>query len=150
MEQKFIMYKPEQVNLAKLYQVSTGNVFDNNDVQDGTLVIGHWDEGHYLAMGYLRGMTRDNTTGEVFYEIKNAIEGDYTMAIQAPHRVNTCELPCFAATSPDFPHPVVGRIYKCNGELAVMDIGCGNATVNVNSVLELVPYFKGEQINEYL
>lgn len=145
MEQKFIMYKPEQVNLVKLYQVSTGDVFDNNDVQDGTLVIGHWSEGKYLAMGYLRGMTRDNATGEVFYEIKNAIEGDYTIAIQAPHRVNVCELPCFAATSPDFTHPVVGRIYKCDGELAVMDIGCGKATVNVNSVLELVPYFKEDK-----
>lgn len=145
MEKKFIKYRAEQINLVKLYQVSSGNMFDCNDVQDGTLVIGYYGEGKYLAMGYLRGMTRDMVTDEVIYDITNAIEGEYTVAIQAPHRVNTCELPCFAATSPDFPHPVVGRIYKCDGELAVMDIGCGKATVNVNSVLELVPYFKEDK-----
>ena len=142
MEQKFIQYKADQVNLVKLYEASTGNVLDNNDVQDGTLVIGHYGEGKYLAMGYLRGMIRDRNTGKVEYEVKNAIEGEVSINIQAPRRVNSCELPSFAATTPDFPYPIVGRIYKCNGELAVMDIGCGKATVNVNSVLELVPYFK--------
>ena len=142
MEKRFIKYRAEQINLVKLYQVSTGNMFDCNDVQDGTLVIGYYGEGKYLAMGYLRGMTRDMDTGEVIYDITNAIEGEYTVAVKAPHRVNICELPCFAATSPDFQHPVVGRVYKCDGELAVMDTGCGKVTVNVNSVLELVPYFK--------
>lgn len=141
MEQKFIKYKPEQVNLAKLYELSNGCVFDDNDLQDGTLVIGYYCEGKYLAMGYLRSMFRRNT-GEVDYEIVNAIEGEVSSNIQAPHRVNVCELPFFAATSHDLPHPVVGGIYKCNGELAVMDSGCGKVTVNVNSVLELVPYFK--------
>ena len=72
----------------------------------------------------------------------NAIEGEVSSNIQAPHRVNVCELPCFAAMIPDFTNPVVGRIYKCNGELAVMDNGCVKVTVNVNSVLEFVPYFK--------
>ena len=142
MEQKFIMYKAEQVNLVELYQMSTGCNFDNNDVQDGTLVIGSYGDGKYLAMGYLRGIVRDSNTGKVEYEITNAIEGEVTIYIQAPRRVNVCELPSFAATTPDCPYPIVGRIYKCNGELAVMDIGCGKATVNVNSVLELVPYFK--------
>lgn len=145
MEKKFIKYRAEQINLVKLYQVSTGNMFDCNDVQDGTLVIGSYGEGKYLAMGYLRGMTRDNTTGEVIYDITNAIEGEYTVAVQAPHRVNVCELPCFAATSPEFTYPVVGRVYKCDGELAVMDTGCGKVTVNVNSILELVPYFKEKE-----
>lgn len=142
MEKKFIKYRAEQINLVKLYEVSSGNVFDNSDVQDGTLVIGYWGEGKYLAIGYLHGMTRAMDTGEVIYDITNAIEGEYTVAVQAPHRVNVYELPCFAATSPEFNHPVVGRVYKCDGELAVMDTGCGKVTVNVNSVLELVPYFK--------
>lgn len=145
MEKKFIKYRAEQINLVKLYQVSTDNMFDCNDVQDGTLVIGYYGEGKYLAMGYLRGMTRDMDTGEVIYDITNAIEGEYTVAIQAPLRVNVRELPCFAATSPDFPHPIVGHVYKCDGELAVMDTGCGKVTVNVNSVLELVPYFKEDK-----
>lgn len=142
MKTKFIKYRAEQINLVKLYQVSTGNTFDCNDVHDGTLVIGYWGEGKYLAMGYLRGMTRDMDTGEVIYNIANAIEGEYANDVQAPHRVNVCELPCFAATSPEFNHPVVGRVYKCDGKLAVMDMGCGKVTVNVNSVLDLVPYFK--------
>lgn len=142
MEKKLIKYKPEQINLVKLYQVSNGNAFDCDDVRDGTLVIGCWGEGKYLAMGYLRGMTRDMDTGEVIYDITNAIEGEYTVAVQAPHRVNVCELPCFAATGPELTRPVVGHIYGCDGELAVMDTGCGKVTVNVNSVLELVPYFK--------
>ncbi len=145
MEKKFIKYRAEQINLVKLYQVSTGNMFDCNDVHDGTLVIGYYGEGKYLAMGYLRGMTRDNTTGEVIYDITNAIEGEYTVAVQAPHRVNICELPYFAATSPEFTYPVVGHVYKCDGELAVMDTGCGKVTVNVNSILELVPYFKEKE-----
>lgn len=142
MEKKFIKYRAEQINLAKLYKVSDGNMFDCNDVQDGTLVIGYWGEGKYLAMGYLRGMTRDKDTGKVIYDIASAIEGEYTVAVQAPHRVNTYELPYFAATSPEFDHPVVGHVYKCDGELAIMDTGCGKVTVNVNSVLELAPYFK--------
>ena len=142
MEQKFIKYKAGQINLARLYRVSNGDTFDINDVKDGTLVIGHWSAGQYLVMGYLRGITRDANTGEIYYEITNAIEGDYNVAIQAPVRANVCELPFFAATGQDFTHPAVGRIYKCNGELAVMDTGCGKVTVNVNSVLELVQYFK--------
>lgn len=142
METKFIKYKPEQINLAKLYQVSTGNMLDCNDVQDGTLVIGYWGEGRYLAMGYLRGMARDKDTGKVIYYITNAIEGDYTTDIQDPRRVNTCELPCVAATSPEFNYPVVGHVYKCDGKLATMETGCGKVAVNVNSVLELTPYFK--------
>ena len=140
MEKKFIKYRAEQINLAKLYQVSTDNMFNCNDVQDGTLVIGYYGEGKYLAMGYLRGMSRDMDTGEVIYDIANAIEGEYTVVVYAAHKVNTCELPCFAATSPEY--PVVGHVYKCDGELAVMDTGCGKVTVNVNSVLELVPYFE--------
>lgn len=142
MEKKFIKYRAEQINLVKLYQVSNGNTFDSHDVQDGTLVIGYYSDGKYLAMGYLRGMTRDMDTGEVIYDIANAIEGEYMANVQAPLRVNTRELPCFAATCPGFNNPVVGRVYKCDGELAVMDTGCGKVTVNVNSVFELTPYFK--------
>lgn len=142
METKFIQYKEGQINLARLYRASNGDTFNNDDVKDGTLVIGHWNAGQYLGMGYLRGMTRDKDTGEVYYDIINAIEGEVFSNIQAPHRVNVCELPFFAATDPDLPHPAVGHVFKCNGELAVMDTGYGKVTVNVNSVFELVPYFK--------
>lgn len=146
METKFIKYKPEQINLAQLYRFSSGadlsNVFADNDVQDGTLVIGYYCEGKYLAMGYLCGMARNNSTGKFLYEIENAIEGDIITVIQDPRRVNVSKLPYFAATTPDFPRPIVGRIYKCNGELAVIDYGGETALVNVNSVLDLLPHFK--------
>ena len=142
MEQKFIKYKLDQMNLAKIYRVSTQCILDITDVQDGTLIIGHSLNAKYLFMGYLRGIEK-NLDNEVVYEIANAIEDEPGITfVRNPYRVNTEELPCLAATSPDFTHPLVGRIFKCNGELAVMDIGCGKATVNVNSVLELVPYFK--------
>ena len=143
MEKKFIKYKEGQVNLARVYKASTGVTFDCNDVRDGTLVIGHTSLSQCLAMGYLRGIGLNKTTNEVFYEVVNAIEGnEHTIFIRNPCRANELELPCFAATSPDFIRPIVGRIYKCDGELAVMDIGSGKATVNVNSVYELTPYFK--------
>lgn len=141
MEKKFIKYKPEQVNLAKLYRVSTGSTFDNTDIEEGTLVVGYYGEGQYLTMGYLRSISRDSNTGEALYDISSALECDYTCSVKNPYRVNTTELPFFAAT-PDSLAPIVGRIYRCNGELAVMDTGCGRVTVNVNSIFELVPYFK--------
>lgn len=143
MEKKFIKYKPEQVNPAKLYQTATGNMFDANDLQDGTLVVGCTREGQFLAMGYLRGMARDNATGKVLYEIENAIEGnEFITCVYAPYRVNVCELPWFAATSPNFTHPLVGSIVKCNGELAVIYDGSKAVVVNVNSIHRLTPYFK--------
>ena len=142
MELKYIKYKLDQVNLAKIYRVSTQCILDNTDVQDGTLIIGHSLNAKYLFMGYLRGIGK-SPNNEVVYEIANAIEDEPSITfVRTPYRVNTEELPCLAAMSPDFTRPIVGRIFKCNGELAVMDIGSGKATVNVNSVLELVPYFK--------
>ena len=142
MEPKFIKYKENQVNLARLYRVSTGCAFDNTDIEEGTLVVGYYGDGKYLTMGYLRNMTRDSKTGEVIYEVTSAIEGDYTCVVQTPYRVNTVELPFFAAKTPDSVAPIVGRVYRCNGELAAMDTGVGKVMVNVNSILELTPYFK--------
>ena len=145
MEKKFIKYKQQQVNLARLYRVSTCNMFDNSDVQDGTLVIGQYGDGKYLAMGYLRKMTRDSDTGKVLYEITSAIEDECDSIVQNPYKVSTVELPFFAAKTIDSDIPVVGRVCKCNGELAIMDTGFGRTTVNVNSVFELVPYFKEDK-----
>ena len=143
MEKKYIKYKEGQVNLARIYKASVGGTFDCNDVRDGALVIGHTRNGQCLAMGYLRGIELNKDTNEVLYEVVNAMEGEPSITfVRNPSRVNELELPCFAATSPDFPRPIVGKIYKCDGIIAVMDIGSGKTIVNVNSVLELVPYFK--------
>ena len=110
-------------------------------------MVGYYGDGKYLAMGYLRNMTRDSKTGEVIYEVTSAIEDDYTCVVQTPYRVNTVELPLFAAKIPDAVAPIVGRVYRCNGELAVMDTGFGKVTVNVNSILEFTPYFKETKEN---
>lgn len=141
MEKKFIKYKEGQVNLAKVLKASTGCTLDDNDVRDGSLIIGHSINGQSIMMGYLKGIEKN--ADEVVYEAVNAIEGSSNIIfIRTPYRANDLELPCFAATSPDFTRPIIGRIYKCDGRLAVMDIGGGKATVNVDSVYELTPYFK--------
>lgn len=142
METKFIKYKPEQVNLAQLYRFSSGAEFSNTDVHDGTLVVGYSDNGKYPAMGYLRGMTQSKETGNLLYEIANAIEGqEYSTCIEKPYVVDNSRLPYVAAVIDTSKKPLIGKVIKCNGELAV--IYDGSATVvNVNSIHQLTPYFK--------
>lgn len=142
METKFIKYKPEQINFAQLYRFSSDAGLDNTDVRAGTLIIGYSDNGKYLAMGYLRGMNRSIETGNILYEIANAIEGqEYSTCIEKPYNVDSYYLPYVAAVTGSSKEPIVGKIIKCNGELAV--IFDGNETVvNVNTIHLLTPYFK--------
>lgn len=142
METKFIKYKPEQVNLAQLYRFSSsGSELSSTDVHDGTLIVGYSDNGKYPAMGYLRGMTQSKETGKLLYEIANAIEGqEYSTCIEKPYRVDSSRLP-YVAVIDSSNTPIIGKIVKCNGELAV--IYNGSATVvNVNTIHQLTPYFK--------
>ena len=142
METKFIKYKPGQVNLAQMYRFSSGAELSNTDVHDGTLIVGYSDNGKYPAMGYLRGMTQSKETGKILYEIANAIEGqEYSTCIEKPYKVDESRLPYVAAVIDTSNKPLIGKITKCNGELAV--IYDGSATVvNVNSIHQLTPYFK--------
>lgn len=142
METKFIKYKPEQVNLAQLYRSSSDDYLSNTDVHDGTLIVGYSDNGKYLAMGYLRGMTQSKNTGELLYEIANAIEGqEYLTCIEKPYKVDIFELPYVAAVIDSSTKPIVGKIIKCDGELAVIYDG-SSTVVNVNTIHQFTPYFK--------
>ena len=142
METKFIKYKPEQVNLAQLYRFSSGAEFCSTDVYDGTLIIGYSDNGKYLALGYLRGITQSKDTGNLLYEISNAVEGqEYSTCIEKPHKVDESRLPYVAAVINTSKKPLIGKVIKCNGELAVIYDGFATV-VNVNSIHTLEPYFK--------
>ena len=142
METKFIKYKPEQVNLARLYRFSEDSGLDESDVRRGTLVIGYSDNGKYLALGYLRGMTQSKDTGNLLYEISNAVEGqEYSTCIEKPYRVDESRLPYVAAVIDTSEKPLIGKVIKCNGELAVIYDG-STTVVNVNSIHTLEPYFK--------
>lgn len=139
MEKKFIKYKEGQVNLARVLRQSTDCVLDDNDVREGTLVIGHSVNGQCLMMGYLKGIEKRGD--EVVYEVVNAIEGSSDIIFMSnAYRAHISELPFFAAMSPEF-SPIFGRISKCDGELAVIYDG-SNTVVNVNTICQLTPYFK--------
>lgn len=142
METKFIKYKPEQINLAQLYRFSYDTDLSDTDVQDGILIVGYSDNGKYPAMGYLRGMTQSKETGEILYEIANAIEGqEYSTCVEKPYKVNSDSLPYVAAVIDFSKKPLIGKIIKCNGELAVIYDG-SITVVNVNTIHQLTPYFK--------
>ena len=142
METKFIKYKPEQVNLARLYRFSEDSGLNESDVRMGTLVIGYSDNGKYLALGYLRGITQSKDTGNLLYEISNAVEGqEYSTCIEKPHKVDESRLPYVAAVIDTSEKPIIGKVIKCNGELAVIYDG-STRVVNVNSIHTLEPYFK--------
>lgn len=140
MEKKFIKYKEGQVNLAKVLKQSSDCAIDDNDVREGRLVIGNSVNGQCLMMGYLKGIERN--ADELVYEAVNAIEGSSDIIfMRNPYRVSDTGLPCFAATSPEFARTIVGKIIKCNGELAVIFDG-SSTVVNVNTICQLTPYFK--------
>lgn len=142
METKFIKYKPEQVNLAQLYRFSSGADLSNTDVAEGTLIVGYSDNGKYPAMGYLRGMAQSKETGKILYEIANAIEGqEYSTCIEKPYKIDSDRLPYVAAVIDSSKKPLIGKIIKCNGELAVIYDG-SVTVVNVNTIHLLTPYFK--------
>lgn len=143
METKFIKYKPEQVNLAQLYRFSSGSDLGNTDVHDGTLIVGYSDNGMYPTMGYLRGITQSEKTGKILYEIVNAVEGqEYLTLIENPYKVDSDRLPYFAAVTGSSKEPLIGKIVKCNGEVAVIYDGSTTIAVNVNKIYKFAPVFK--------
>lgn len=143
MEQKFIKYKEGQINLARLYKSSGAyDTLNSEDVKAGTLIVGYAGDGKYLAMGYLRGIAQSRETGAVLFEIANAIEGqEYQTCIEKPCIADFTKLPYMVAYRDGFSTPVIGKIVKCNGELAVI-YDSSATVVNVNSIHQLTPYFK--------
>ena len=145
MELKFIKYKPEQVNLSQIYRYSNGGTLDENDIRRGTLVIGYADNGKTLAMGYLRNIYRTDTNDRLEYEIVNAVEGmEYLTIIENASKPEFSRLPYMVA----FPDsatciPKVGKVIKCNGKQAIFHDGEQySASVDVNAIYQITPYFK--------
>lgn len=142
MKQNFIKFKKESVQLANVYASATSYTFNNEDIAKGTLVIGTYDEGNYLAMGWLRGMTRDRQTGVILYEIVNAVEEGVAQFIKGARRVNPSSVPVLAAKGSSDATPVVGRVFACNGDLARIDFSDGICVASTEFIYRLEPLFK--------
>ena len=144
MRQNFIKFRKESVQLTSVFASASGNNFNKDDIADGTLVIGTYGNGKYLAMGWLRGMSRDNTTGKVIYEIVNAVEDEVTVFINDAKRVDSRSVPLLAAKIIGSNTPAVGRAFACNGELAKFDFcdELGIGTASTEFIYRLEPLFK--------
>lgn len=142
MKQNFIKFKKESVQLASVYASASGDHFDTEDISKGTLVIGTYDEGNYLAMGWLRGMTRDRQTGEILYEIVNAVEEGVAQFIRNTRRVSSCSVPAFAARYGGTATTLVGKPCTCNGEKTTLRTDDFTEVVSTEFIYRLEPLFK--------
>jgi hypothetical protein len=142
MKQNFIEFRKESVQLANVYASASGCNLDAEDIAKGTLVIGTYDEGNYLAMGWLRGMTRDKQTGVILYEIVNAVEEGVAQFIKGARRVSSSSVPVFAASYDGATTPFVGRPYTCNGENATLCTDDCTEVVSTEFIYRLEPLFK--------
>ena len=144
MKQNFIKFRKESVQLAKVFESASINDFNNTDIADGSLAIGTYGNGKYLAMGWLRGMALDKNTGKILYEIVNAVEDEVTVFINDAKRVNSRSVPLLAAKIIGSNTPVVGRAFACNGELAKFDFcnELGIGTASTEFIYRLEPLFK--------
>ena len=142
MKQNFIKFRKESVQLASIFASASESNFNTEDVAKGTLVIGTFDNGKYLAMGWLRGTTQDKDTGKVLYEVVNAVEEEIITSIEDARRVNSDSVPAFAANYYGTSTPFVGRPYACNGEKAMFCTDDCNEVVSTEFVYRLEPLFK--------
>lgn len=142
MEPKYIRFKANQVELAKVHADSLPQEFGVDDVKAGSLVIGTDSTGSYLCLGFLREISRAESTGEIAYKIVDAVEDQIAMTvIFNPRRVSMKGLPRFAARTSASSF-VVGTVASCNGYEVVVWHEKGSAEVSVNDIYELMPYFK--------
>ena len=142
MKDNFIKFRKESVQLAKVFASASGTTFDAVDISDGTLVVGTFSNGKYLAMGWLRGMTQDTTTGKVLYEVVNAVQDEFTDCIEDARRVDPYSVPALAAIYTGATTPVVGRVYACNGEVAKFATDHCTEVVGTEFIYRLEPLFK--------
>ena len=143
MKQNFIKVRKDSVKLDFAFASASGDNFSNEDIKLGTLVVGSHGEGKLLAMGWLRGMTQDETTGEILYEIVNAVEGDeYSTCIRHAMRVNSKSVPLLAAKCTGDCTPVVGRVFACNGDMAKLDLGDDIGYASTEFIYRLEPLFQ--------
>jgi len=142
MKENFITFKKESVQLASTFTYATGNNFDGEDIEKGTLVVGTFGNGMYIAMGWLREMTQDKETGEVLYKIVNALEDELTTYIKDARRVVSCSVPVFVARYTANSTPFVGRPIACNGEKSILATEDSTKVVNTEFIYRLEPLFK--------
>ena len=143
MKQNFIKFRKESVQLARVFECASGDHFDTEDIRTGTLVIGSHGEGKMIAMGWLRGMTQDKQTGELLYEIVNAVEGDeYSTCIKGALRVSSKSIPLLAARCISDATPVVGRVFACNGDVVKIDLGEEIGVASTEFIYRLELLFK--------
>ena len=142
MKQNFIKFRKESVQLASVYASATSCNLGAEDISEGTLVIGTYDEGNYLAMGWLRGMTRDKQTGIILYEIVNAVEDGVAQFIKGARRVNAYSVPVLAARYEGATNPFIGRASACNGEKATLCTDSSIDVVSTEFIYRLEPLFK--------
>ena len=142
MKQNFIKFRKESVQLASVFASASSNNFNEDDIAKGTLVIGTFSNGKYLAMGWLRGMTQDKDTGKVIYEVVNAVEDEFTSCIEDARRVNSNSVPLLAAKIIGSNTPDVGRAFACNGEVAKFYFANGVGVTSTEFIYRLEPLFK--------
>lgn len=142
MKQNFIKFRKESVQLAKVFASASGTTFDADDITSGSLVIGTFGDGKYLAMGWLRGMTQDMETGKALYEIVNAVQDEFTTCIEDARRVDSNSVPVLAARYAGATTPFVGRAYACNGEKAKFATDACTEVVSTEFIYRLEPLFK--------
>jgi len=142
MKENFIKFKKESVQLASTFASADVREFNGEDITKGTLVTGTFGNGKYIAMGWLRGMTQDKETGEVLYEIVNALEDELTTVIEDARQVNSYSVPAFAARFVIATTPFVGRPFACNGKMVALATEAGPKVVSTEFIYRLEPLFK--------
>ena len=142
MKENFIKFRKGSVHLASMFASAIGDNFDGEDIASGRLVAGTFGDGKYLAIGWLRGMTQDKSTGRVICEVFNAVEDEFTTVIEDARHVDPRRVPVLAARYSESSTPFVGRPFACNGEKATFCTGESSEVVSTEFIYRLEPLFK--------
>lgn len=141
MKQNFITFDISTLSLAEISRCANGNRFTAEDIEKGVLVTGTYGDGKFTAIGYLRGMHVNDSTGEVVYDIVNAVNGEFTQEVKNAMRVDSRMMPIVAGRYPGST-PFIGRVCSCNGEKTGIDYGDCVEYVGSEFVYHLVPFIK--------
>lgn len=141
MKENFITFDISTLSLAEISRCANGNQFTAEDIKKGVLVTGTYGDGKFTAIGYLRGMRVNDSTGEVIYDIVNAVNGEMSHAVSNAMRVDSRMMPIVAGRYPGST-PFIGRVCSCNGEKT--GIVCDDCIeyVDSESVYHLVPFIE--------
>ena len=141
MKENFITFDISTLSLAEISRCAFGNQFDVDDIKKGVLVTGSYGDGKFTAIGYLRGMRVNDSTGEVVYDIVNAVNGEMSHAVNNAMRVDPRMMPIVAGRHPGST-PFIGHVCSCNGERTGIAYGDHIEYVDSEFVYHLVPFIK--------